>query len=134
ALIDVPAVVLVEGHDHVAGVDRSTEELNAVVVVGKDLHVVDGRARTDATEGKTVDLATVHDIVDVAAVADGDVGQRAAVVRVVLAELVFGGIRAGLPTVFDGVGRSVAIGIKGERWGETLDTEVVEVGRPRIVG
>ena len=66
------SLVLVEGHDHVAGVDGAAEELDAVVGVGEDLDVGDVGAAADAAEGEAVDLL-VGRIVNVAAVADRDV-------------------------------------------------------------
>ena len=107
ALVDVEGVVLVEHQRDVAGVDRATEELDAVVGVGEDLHVVDLRAVADTAEGEAVDFAARG--VDVASVADDHVADRAAVVGRIIA------------AVFDHVGPTVRIEVSGSRRLEAFD-------------
>ena len=55
-LVPVEAVITTEGDKGVGDRYCSTEELDAVVQVRDDLYVIDGGARTDTTEGDSVDL------------------------------------------------------------------------------
>ena len=120
AFVDVEGVVLVEGHDHVAGADGAAEELDAVVGVGIDFDVVDFGAGADAAEGEAVDLAAGS--VNVAAVADGDVAEDTAVVG-----------RDGA-AVFDHVGATVEVEVGGGGGLEAFDAAFADVGGTAVVG
>ena len=102
-----------------AGVDRSSEELDAVVRIRVNLDVVDGRSAADTAEGESVDLAGSG--IDVAAVADGDVAHNPAVVR------------RDRTAVFDDVRASVHVEVSGGRRLEALNAVFADVGGAAVV-
>ena len=80
-LVPVEAVVTTEGHEGVGDGDSTSEELDSVVQVGDNLHVVDGRTGADTTEGDAVDLVGRSQLGT--AMADGDIGEDTGVVGIV---------------------------------------------------
>ena len=112
SLVDIEAVVLVEGHHEVAGAYRATEELDSVVLVCEDLDILDRRSRANTTQGKSVDLLSGFELVTT--MADRDVAYHAAVVRVVTWVV-------GVETVFARVGKRIAIVTWSARWQESFD-------------
>ena len=120
ALVDVERVVLAERGHQVVGVDRATEELEAVVGVREDLDVVDLGAGTDAAQGQAVDLVGTGE--DVATVADGNVAEHAAAV---------GGSGT---AVFDHVGATITVDVGGSGRLEAFDAILADVGRAAVVG
>src|SRR5690606_8221744 len=80
ALVVVEGVVGGEGNGGVLHVHRPAEPLDAVVVAGEDLDVLDGGAAADAAEREALDLVALDAGDRVAAVADRDVAEDAGVV------------------------------------------------------
>ena len=102
AFVKVEAVVEVVSHHHVTGADGSSEELDAIIRVGKDFDVVDFSVASHSAEGETIDLTAGDE--GASSVANGDVTEDSAVV------IVDGG---GSSTVFHEVHPAVVVEVVG---------------------
>ena len=81
ALVPVEAVVAYKGHSRVVDFNGSTKELDAIVIIRQNFHVIYSCAASDASERQTVDFVCSSELCST--VADAHVGDNTRVVRCV---------------------------------------------------